>query len=123
MSERRHEPFRYPFQIPLPGFYNKKFSRHISGPLEVKDISMNGLRFSCDVQPGLSMKDELLLSFIYENETFTAEGRLIWLKTEEQKMTCGIHVFEFPERLKVIIQELGDTHRADKAIHYKPQSP
>lgn len=114
MNERRNEPFRYPFETPLPGFYNKKFSKHVSGPLKVKDISLNGLRFSCAVQPGLSMKDELLFSFIYDNETFTAEGRLIWMKVEENQMTCGIHVFEFPDRLKTIIQELGESMQADK---------
>jgi hypothetical protein len=114
MNERRQEPFRYPFETPLPGFYNKKFGKHVSGPLKVKDISLNGLRFSCAAHPGLSMKDELLFSFIYENETFTAEGRLIWMKVEENQMTCGIHVFEFPDRLQNIIRELGESMYADK---------
>ncbi|WP_348773427.1 PilZ domain-containing protein [Halobacillus litoralis] len=109
LHERRHEPFRYPFYVPLPGFYNKKTNRHISGPISINDISMNGLRFSAAPEPGLSTKDEVFLSFIYENETFTAEGRVIWLKSEDQNMTCGVHVFGFPDRLKNIIQQLGDS--------------
>lgn len=123
MNERRHEPFRYPFQTPLPGFYNKKFTSHVSGPMEVKDISMHGLRFSCDSQPGLSMKDELILTFIFENKTFTAEGRLIWMKTEEQQMTCGVHVFEFPNQLKEIIEKLGDSLEAVQNDPMETKSP
>ncbi|SEH45136.1 PilZ domain-containing protein [Halobacillus karajensis] len=123
MNERRHEPFRYPFQTPLPGFYNKKFRRHISGPMEVKDISMNGLRFSCHAQPGLSMRDELFFSFIYKNETFTAEGRLIWMKTEGSTMTCGVHVFEYPDRLKTIIAKLGESLQATPNQQVETRSP
>ncbi|ARI76103.1 PilZ domain-containing protein [Halobacillus mangrovi] len=109
LRERRNEPFRYTFSTPLPGFYNKKFNRQVAGALQVKDISLNGLRFSCDANPSLSMKDELILTFIYKNETFSAEGRVIWLKTDEDGMTCGIHVYEFPERMQAIIYQLGDT--------------
>ncbi|WP_226581360.1 PilZ domain-containing protein [Halobacillus litoralis] len=109
MHERRQEPFRYSFQTPLPGFYNKKLNRHVSGLIEVKDISMNGLRFSCDSHPGLSTKDEIFISFMYEKETFTTEGRIIWLKTEHESMTCGVHVFDYPIRLKEILQELGES--------------
>lgn len=123
LHERRQEPFRYPFHSPLPGFYNKKFSPQVSGPLEVNDISLNGMRFSCSPQPHLSMRDEVIISFMMDGETFTFEGRVIWLKTNEEKTTCGVHVFDYPGRLKSKIQELGDSLSEHQKNHIEMKSP
>ncbi|ELK49075.1 hypothetical protein D479_00565 [Halobacillus sp. BAB-2008] len=117
MHERRSEPFRYTFQSPLPGFYNKKWNRQVSGPLEVNDISLNGLRFTSALHPDLMMKDELLVTMMIQNRTFIAEGRVIWLQKEEKKMSCGVHVFDYPEPLKQIIHTLGES-MSEAIIHH-----
>ena len=109
--ERRNEPFRYIFEKPLPGFYQHKLNREQKGSLQVIDISMNGLRFSCDASASLEMKDEVIITFIYDNETLSAEGRLIWVNEENGKMTCGLHVLQFSERLRRIIDHLGEDYR------------
>ncbi|MFZ0370214.1 MAG: PilZ domain-containing protein [Halobacillus sp.] len=113
-DERRIEPFRYSFNEPLPGFYNKKLNPNISGPLQVKDISLNGLRFSCDENPDLSMTDEVLLSFIYHKETYSAEGRIIWISSDNGTMTCGVNIFMFPESLRNEIYRLGNSLNKNK---------
>lgn len=106
-NERRNEPFRYTFRKPMPGFYNKKFSRHVSGSLQVSDISLNGMRFTSKPNAQLSNKDEVFISFIYNNETISAEGRVIWLNVEDDQMECGVHIFEFPQRFLTTIDKLG----------------
>ncbi|UOQ45386.1 PilZ domain-containing protein [Halobacillus salinarum] len=100
VKERRNEPFRYSFDAPLHGYYNKKFSRHVSGPLQIVDMSLNGLRFSSEAHPGLFLEDEVFVSFILDSETFTAEGRVIWKQEENGRMTCGMYVSCSPERLR-----------------------
>ncbi|RWZ59007.1 PilZ domain-containing protein [Halobacillus fulvus] len=114
MKDRRTDPFRYPFEAPLPGFFYKKDDRKISGPVLIKDISMNGLRFTTEVDLPLKMRDEVSLTFIYEYETFMAEGKLIWIKQENGETTCGLHAFEFSKRLQEIIEELGESLRVRK---------
>lgn len=110
IKNRRREPFRYSFENPLPGFFSKKNQGNISGSLQIEDISLSGLRFSYEEDLELEMRDELILTFIYENQTYSAEGRIIWFNTSDQKTMCGVHVFEYPKHLRKKIEELGISH-------------
>ncbi len=106
MRERRKEPFRYSFDTPLQGYYNKKLNRQVAGPLRIVDMSLNGMRYRCEANPVLALEDEVFVSFILDNDTYTAEGRVIWKDINEESMTCGIHVFSFPHRLEERLFEL-----------------
>ncbi|UOR11300.1 PilZ domain-containing protein [Halobacillus amylolyticus] len=116
VEDRRIEPFRYSFDVPLPGFYNKKLNRRVSGPLRIMDISLNGLRFQCDVNPELVFRDEVFISFMLDHVTYTAEGRVIWGSADGETMTCGVHVFEFPLSLREEIYRLKEKAEGDAGL-------
>ena len=48
----------------------------------------------------------MFVSFILDNDTYTAEGRVIWKDINEESMTCGVRVFSFPHRLEERLFEL-----------------
>ncbi|MCA0985505.1 PilZ domain-containing protein [Halobacillus yeomjeoni] len=108
MRDNRRKEFRYIFQEPLSGYYTNKKNRRVSGSMKVVDISLNGMRFSCATNNKLVIKDEIFISFIYKNETITAQGRIIWIEKGEETMSAGLYIFKYPERFQSVLRKLSN---------------